>query len=288
MEAAITPRDRLSFAMFLAISLHAALILGIGFVWTAERARAPTIEVTLAQHDDQTAPERADFLAQHNQSGSGDETEVRETTTTEESAFHDTVFRSVHEDPVLPQEERSSQDPFATVATRVARDQQVSVETFTEQQEAAPVAEQQPVLNLTPDIASIDARIAAEAQLNARGPRIRRLTSVSARSAVDAYYLQSWRRKVESIGNLNYPNEARRQSLYGSLRLLVSITPDGGLKEVRVLDSSGHKVLDDAAVRIVRLAAPYAPFPPEMRAETDLLEIIRTWQFRKNHYSVGG
>ncbi|NJN50545.1 MAG: energy transducer TonB [Gammaproteobacteria bacterium] len=127
------------------------------------------------------------------------------------------------------------------------------------------MAEQRPQLNLTPDIASIDARIAAEAQLDARGPRVRRLTSVSARSAVDAYYLQSWRRKVESIGNLNYPDEARRRGLYGSLRLLVSITPDGGLKEVRVLDSSGHKVLDDAAMRIVRLAAPYAPFPPEMR-----------------------
>ncbi len=285
MDAAITPRDRLSFAMFLAISLHAALILGVGFVWTVDRARNPTIEVTLAQHDDREAPARADFLAQHNQLGSGDESETRETTTTEESAFHDNVLRSVREETVLPQEKRESSDPFAVVTTRSAQERQASAETFARQEQANPATEQRPQLNLTPDIASIDARISAEAQLNARGPRVRRLTSVSARSAVDAYYLQSWRRKVESIGNLNYPDEARRQGLYGSLRLLVSITPDGGLKEVRVLDSSGHKVLDDAAVRIVRLAAPYAPFPPEMRAETDVLEIIRTWQFRRNHYS---
>jgi protein TonB len=285
MDAAITPRDRLSFALFLAISLHAAVILGVGFVWTVERAHSPTIEVTLAQHDDKDAPDQADFIAQHNQVGSGDAMAVQETTTTEEAAFHDNVLRSVQDDPFLPQEERQTADPLAAVTTRSARPQKASNETFAENADATPVPERHRELNLTPDIASIEARIDAEAHLDAKGPRVRRLTSVSARSAVDAYYLQAWRRKVETIGNLNYPDEARRKSLYGSLRLLVAITPDGGLKEVRVLDSSGHKVLDDAAIRIVRLAAPYAPFPPEMRADTDVLEIIRTWQFRKNHYS---
>ena len=88
-----------------------------------------------------------------------------------------------------------------------------------------------------------------------------------------------------SVGNLNYPGEARRRNLYGELRLLVSITPDGALQEVSVLESSGHKILDDAALRIVRLAAPFAPFPEEMRKSTDVLEIIRTWQFRKGTYT---
>ncbi|NJN50544.1 MAG: hypothetical protein HC809_00830 [Gammaproteobacteria bacterium] len=132
MDAAITPRDRLSFALFLAISLHAAIILGVGFVWTMERVRAPTIEVTLAQHDDLEAPERADFLAQHNQLGSGDAADTLETTTTEEAVFHDTVFRSVQETPVMPQEERKATDPFATVTTRSARDRQSSSETVAE------------------------------------------------------------------------------------------------------------------------------------------------------------
>jgi periplasmic protein TonB len=84
---------------------------------------------------------------------------------------------------------------------------------------------------------------------------------------------------------MNYPEEARRDQLYGSLRLMVAITPDGTLKDVRILDSSGYKVLDDAAIRIVKQAAPFAPFPEEMRRNTDILEIIRTWQFRRNHYS---
>ncbi len=140
-------------------------------------------------------------------------------------------------------------------------------------------------MDLSQEIASLEAQVDLESNTEAKSPRVRRLTSVSARAAVDAYYLQSWRRKVETVGNLNYPEEARRDQLYGSLRLMVSITPDGGLKDVRILDSSGFKVLDDAAIRIVRQAAPFAPFPEEMRQSTDVLEIIRTWQFRKNHYS---
>jgi protein TonB len=284
MAAAITPRDRLSFALFLAISVHAAIILGVGFVWNAQRERAPAIEITLAQHDDKVAPEQADFIAQSHQTGSGDDAEVRERTTRDEAAFHEDVYREVSAD-VTPREALDAADPFAVVTTRVARDEQASTTPVERETPAPDTPQHRPVLNLSPDIASIEARIDAEEQMRARGPRIRRLTSVSARAAVDAYYLQSWTRKVEAVGNLNYPDEARRDHLYGSLRLLVSITPDGGLKEVRVLDSSGHKVLDDAAVRIVKLAAPFAPFPEAMRKDTDVLEIIRTWQFRRNRYS---
>ena len=112
-------------------------------------------------------------------------------------------------------------------------------------------------------------------------PRIRRIVDGRAETPEDDWYFESWRRKVERIGKLNYPDEARAKKIYGSLRLLVSIEPDGSLRDVRVIDSSGHKILDEAAVRIVHLAAPYAPFPPGMRTDTDVLEIVRTWQFRK-------
>ncbi len=112
--------------------------------------------------------------------------------------------------------------------------------------------------------------------------RVRRVTGVSPASPELSYYFEAWRRKVERVGNLNYPDAARARSLYGSLRLLVAIVPDGTLRDVRVLESSRHRVLDDAALRIVRLAAPFAPFPPEMRRNTDVLEIVRTWQFRKH------
>ena len=84
---------------------------------------------------------------------------------------------------------------------------------------------------------------------------------------------------MERIGNLNYPDEAKRRKLYGNLVLAVTLRPDGTVEDLRLLRSSGHKLLDDAAKRIVSLAAPYAPFPREIREETDLLEITRTWQF---------
>ena len=94
-----------------------------------------------------------------------------------------------------------------------------------------------------------------------------------------AYYLESWRRKVERIGKLNYPRQARAERITGSLRLRVTIDAEGVLRDVRVVHSSGHRLLDDAALRIVRLAAPYAPFSPAMRETTDVLEIERTWRF---------
>jgi protein TonB len=80
---------------------------------------------------------------------------------------------------------------------------------------------------------------------------------------------------------LNYPAEARRQKIYGQLRMVVSLLPDGSIHNIEVLESSGQRILDDAAIRIVRLAAPFAAFPPELRKDVDQLEIIRTWKFEK-------
>ena len=110
--------------------------------------------------------------------------------------------------------------------------------------------------------------------------RVRRIDAAAPETVTDAYYLDAWRRKVERIGQINYPQEARERQLYGTLRLLVSIEPDGALRDVRLLASSGHEVLDEAAMRIVRLAAPFAPFPPAMQ-ELDLLEIDRSWRFQR-------
>ena len=120
-------------------------------------------------------------------------------------------------------------------------------------------------------------------QAKAKQPRVKRLTSVSAKSADEAAYLNMWRQKVERIGNANYPDSR----VYGNLRMLVVLSYDGTLKDVRILESSGHKSLDDAALRIVRLAAPYQQFPVEMRKKYDQLEIIRTWKFSRSGARLG-
>ncbi len=280
-ELEAKPNDRLGFTAFVAVALHAAAILGIGFTWQIQQASSPTIEVTLSQFSDDTAPEDASFIAATNQLGSGDAAEILEKTTTSEADFVANVEQDVLPEPILVLPEDSEIEREAELTTNTSSDWEVNAEQD-DPADAEDGFNTKTLEELAKEVASLDARLALEAQQQAKGPRVRRLTSVSARRTSDAYYLQSWRRRVESVGNLNYPAEAREKQLYGDLKLLVTIRPDGSLQNVRVIASSGHKILDDAALNIVRLAAPYPPFPAEMKKSIDLLEIVRSWQFRPN------
>ncbi|MCF7984887.1 MAG: energy transducer TonB [Thiohalocapsa sp.] len=155
--------------------------------------------------------------------------------------------------------------------------------------EATPEPRDAPAVSAADILASRSAEIQAlaariDAQSSAYAQRTRRKAiSTSTREYRYAAYMEAWRRKVERIGNLNYPQEAKQQGLYGNLILHVALRADGSLEGVRVVRSSGHPLLDRAAVRIVELAAPFAPFPADIRAETDVLDITRTWQFQRNN-----
>ena len=133
--------------------------------------------------------------------------------------------------------------------------------------------------------ASISSKIAAEfdSRLNLGGADIRQ-KYISSRTREHKYasYMESWRAKVELVGNTNYPEIAREQKLSGNLVVNVSIKADGSILHLDVIRSSGQKVLDDAAIRIVKMAAPFAPFPDEILAEADIIHITRTWQFMHN------
>jgi protein TonB len=94
-----------------------------------------------------------------------------------------------------------------------------------------------------------------------------------------ATYMESWRAKVETVGNLNYPEQAKKEKITGQLVLDVEITANGSIHAINIIRASGFEVLDDAAVRIVRLSAPFKPFPKDIRDEIDILHITRTWQF---------
>ena len=279
--ATITPRDRLSFTLFLAASLHAALILGIGFSASVDLSQSPTIEITLAQFSDLEEPEDAEFAAQANQLGSGTEAELMEMTTDQEVDFQDNVFRDVAAKS-LPAQEAALYEKRELLTT------------MTNPEDAAPTRDETPMEviespltqnyeELAREIASLEARIAQERQALAKAPRVKRLTSVSTKTADEAAYLNMWRQKVERVGNANYP----AGDLHGNLRMLVVINWDGKLKELRVLDPSGSRSLDEAALRIVRLAAPFQGFPVEMRKKYDQLEIIRTWKFSRSGASLG-
>lgn len=284
MDAYATPRDRFAFTLLLALAVHAAVLFGITFTAAKDRAPTSVIEVTLSRYNEPEAPERADFIAATNQHGSGDANAVLETTARRETDFQAPV-PSEHA-PTPEQREASPRSAQPVISTTTQQESRAAVEALSASEEVrAPTPERQLSLDtLTQEIASLEARIAEEQQAQANRPRVKRLTSVSTRSATEAGYLNAWRQRVERIGNANYPGGG----IDGSLRMLVIVRFDGALEEVRILESSGHRQLDAAALRIVRLGAPFAAFPVEMRKEYDQLEIIRTWQFSRHGARLEG
>jgi protein TonB len=127
-------------------------------------------------------------------------------------------------------------------------------------------------------IAALSAEIERKLEAKAQRPR-RKFISASTKEFKYAAYMEAWRAKVERVGNLNYPDEARKRKLSGSLILDVALNADGTVNQITIRRSSGTQILDEAAARIVNLAAPFAPFPEDIRRETDILHITRTWQF---------
>ncbi|MCY3814574.1 MAG: TonB family protein [Gammaproteobacteria bacterium] len=198
-----------------------------------------------------------------------------------------TITLAGYQQPTTPAVTPDPVEPPATPAAPAPQPEVPPPPLTVEPQSPAPAPLSRPfagktAVDLARDIAALDRTESPSADPT---QRVRRLLAGASTTPEFAFYLEAWRRKVERIGNLNYPREARSRGLSGSLRLLVTITADGALRDVRVLETSGHRTLDEAAVHIVRLAAPYAPFSPKMRASTDLLEIERTWHFRNSRYS---
>ncbi|GGK02919.1 energy transducer TonB [Pseudomonas matsuisoli] len=271
--------DRLGFTLFLAAVLHVAVILGVGFTLSDPLELSKTLEVTLATFKSDQAPDNADFLAQHNQQGSGTLEEKAVPKTTQQAAFQDTEVNEVSP-PSSPPPATQQLSPKTAIATRSPQREKTPA-TTDERDEAptqeAPTTESEP---LTSEISSLEAELANEVERYAKRPRIYRINAASTMQDKGASYKEDWRKRIERVGNLNYPGEARRDGIYGSLRLLVSINKDGTLYEVQILESSGKPVLDQAALRIVRLAAPFSPFTGDL-SDIDRLEIIRTWRFER-------
>jgi protein TonB len=275
--ASITSRDRFNFCLFLAVTLHAALILGIGFSSEMNTAETASIDVTLSVSSDTVVPEEADFIAATNQLGSGTESDIQEMTTTEQADFHSNEFNTVMSQAApIEQVTEQSRDLLTTTADveEAAND---DLRELTELLNV-PATNQLDREKLVQEIASLEARIAQDRQALAKMPRTKRISSVTTRSASEAAYLNMWRQKCERIGRANYPPGA----LQGEVLMLVSILADGTLEQVRILKSSGHRQLDQAALATVRQAAPYQPFNVEMRKAYDRLEFTRTWQFTKH------
>ncbi len=288
MAAQVSDFDRFSFTLFMALALHAVLVLGITFAQPEPPNSAETLEITLSQFDDQDAPEDADFLAQTNQQGSGTEEEKQELTSPQQSNLSDSQVAEVQPQAPTTTEPavRTEQQVVETTAPST-RKTPTADPLEAPPEEILPVAEKKSLMERSLEIASLEARLDDQVRAYAKKPRVLRVTSVSTLSSTNAWYVRNWINKVERVGNINYPSEARQAGIHGTVRMLVVLSKDGTVKELQVLESSGSSLLDDAALRIVRLAAPFSSFPEELSKESDVLEIIRTWSFQRKGLSSG-
>jgi protein TonB len=281
--------DRLGLALFVSILAHMVVILGVTF--SAPRIRIPgaeSLEITLVQTHSNQAPANPQFLAQSSQDGGGN-VEARD------------VARSPL--PLMEMSDQNNRLPVAEPAPQkrvLSFRELVAFLTGDKANRAIRTNEPHPEKKQErrdPERTGLPERRAVEterARLNAEINRswqeyqkMPRHKYLNARTQEYKYaaYMDAWRAKVERVGNLNYPQQARRQNLAGSLVLDVAINSDGTVNAIQVLRPSGHKVLDDAAVHIVELAGPFAPLPPDLRAEADVLHITRTWKFRETGVS---
>jgi len=278
-DSTINSTDRLGFTLFLAAALHGLLIFGVSLNSSSSSESAPSVTVTLATHKSTRAPEDADFVAQENQIGSGTLEEEKQITTDKESPFNS---QQIQETEVLSQTKASVEEEItektviaaARSETQTAQDNQSK-----ETQEQRNGQDAEDIQRISAEIASLAAKLDKQKQQYAKRPRERVLTSVSAKRSADAAYLSAWAKKVEAVGNENFPRAAIAQKITGSLRLQSTINWDGRLLNAEILSSSGHTIFDNAALQIVRQAAPFLPLPPELRKDLDQIVIIRTWNF---------
>lgn len=292
----ITPGDRFGMTLCLAIIFHAIIILGVTF--TPEDRLSPrydTMEITLVQQKQPEPVEDAKLLAQANLEGGGDSPEEVVPTTPMQPPFPDKKPQITAAEPSTPRTEAKlkTEQTDNTEQAKNKIEQQIVAETDKpempapepEKKAVKPKQVKQPsaaeLLRSSFKIAALSAQIKEKLEAKAHRPR-RTFISASTRTYKYAAYMEAWRAKVERIGNLNYPDEARKRRLSGSLILDVALNPDGTINDIVIRKSSGQKILDDAAIRIVHLASPYAPFPDDIRKDTDILHITRTWQFLNN------
>ena len=274
----------MSFSLFLAAAFHVLVLLGVTFAMPDKVADKfqRTLDVVLATDNTEERPEEADFIAQSDQLGGGESDEIEKLTTTEVTPFPDQTLNEVTKPPEMEMQQQKVEEQ-QVLNTDQSDKTTINPDTQPiDQQQAENTPEVQSIYQRSMEIASLEAQLDTLINNRAKKPR-RRTVSAATHRATDALYIDAWRRKIERIGNLNYPDKAKRQGIYGSLSLKVAINPDGTVNQILVLRSSGHKILDDAAVRIVRLAAPFAPLTDDILVDTDILEIIRVWQFQPNN-----
>lgn len=266
----------LALGIGISVFLHAtALSLHFKYPEAANALKEKALDIVLVNAKSFSKPRDAQALAQNNLDGGGNTDEKRRAKT-----------------PLPPTLQQTTGSDIEQMRRRVreleARQQALLTQAQSLRSTAPPQnTSQQPTPS--PSVSGLDLAESARAMARLEGEINKSVDEYNKRPRKKflgtrteeyrfAQYIDDWRNKIERVGTLNYP-EAARGKLYGKLLLTVVITADGQVSRVDINRSSGHKVLDDAARRIVMMASPYAAFPPDIRRDTDVLEITREWKF---------
>lgn len=263
------------------VVLH-AIPLGMGFVDPSSKPLpnpATYLEVVLVNSKSASKPVKADALAQANLDGGGNTEAERRA----KSPLPN--LDRPHPDPALQQREQQVvelEQQARRLMTQARAKHSVAQSPNTTESpqpsEAAVKPDATELVQRSLEAARLEAQISRDWDNYQKMPR-RKFIGARTQEYRFARYVEDWRMKVEKVGNLNYPEAAKQQRLYGQLQLTVSIKADGSVESIEINRSSGQKVLDAAARRIVELAGPYSPLPENIRKDTDILSITRTWIF---------
>ncbi|HIG66134.1 MAG TPA: energy transducer TonB [Methyloprofundus sp.] len=268
----LSNNDTLLVTLFIAAVIHALLILGINFNKPKADKSSKSIEITLVTRETKTPPKKAEFLAQNNQIGAG---EKRDRVNPAASKSRSAATKQ--DKPPGQKSSRQQKIVHKHVITRNQSEQKIQ----NTKQIKKPEEATRPKLSMD----------ALRQQLNQLGEKIRYqkpssdqkrikfINSVSTHKYLAAQYITDWQRKIESMGNLNYPAIAKRPGFSSTLTMDVGIKPNGSIYSIRISKSSGYPALDQAAKRIVKLSAPFPPLPKALLQEVDVLVITRVWKF---------
>jgi len=285
--ANISCNDRLCFTLFLAIALHVTLIIGISF--EREQIRS-SIDVTLTRSPSPTAPDKADYIADNNQAGGGLRAEAAQP-----SATH--AHQQPHQAPAILQTDATSrpkQPPSkqqrSPVVTQAKANQLAQKHATTAALQPTDLLEEEVFTQKQASKAISQSAELDIPQQSLTKNRTLKVNSLAALKALDADYVKQWINTIERAGQRHYPSEALRKKINGKLSLKVILLADGSIAELKIIRSSGHQILDHAALQIVRHAAPFAPFSAQMKKHYEQLEITRIWRFTQEnkHINLSG
>jgi len=269
-------RERLGATFVLSLLVHGMLILGLGFALEDAAPVLPTLDVMLTQTRTPLTPRQADFLAQANNEGGGDQdrsTRPREP----QAGLLPEPDPGVAARPLRAQAPAPQPPPEARVVASQRADQALPLPQAHPEAEPSPYPQGEQKVEHDIAMARLAAEIHLRSERYAKRPK-RKFVSASTREYSWAGYLREWVDRVERVGNLNYPEEARRRHIGGVVVINVGIRRNGSVERADIVQSSGIPILDAAALRIARLAEPYPPLP-KTEEDPDILNVVRTWQF---------